>query len=241
MPSSDGRDEAVYYPDLIVDTNVLLQLYSVHDLTAAYARADSESDSAFVHRRERTRDALLFALLCDSEGLATGSLRNEPIRQLTSNAPPEGQDFETVYTQLFIWFIRDHVLTNWVPGFIREIDDTAMRGDACDDEYLALARNNELPLITDEGNTEAGLREVTRNGKRNLRGRAHDAGISVFTPGEFWRVRGLDPVVASKSLLERFDRQRPKYVASRPFDDDGIDAALDTLRSLLVYLLSTED
>lgn len=151
--------------------------------------------------------------------------------------PPDDDSLEVHYTRVFWHFVKDYIFPNWHLGFFNEVDDSNLRGDGCDDAYLRVAKQQGLPLVTDEGNSPKGLRDENNRGKRNLRGKAKDTDVQVFTPGEFWRNRALDPARATHLFFERFDLHRAEYVRSRGIVDDNIDALLDNLRRIFQWIL----
>lgn len=165
--------------DLILDTNVLLEIFSVHDIEDLGTAPDPKK---LAYRRARARDSLLFAWLCHERGLVTASLKMEAYERLVENVPP-GEDgpLRVAYTKVFIWYVRDHVLSGWHPGFLAAVDDSGMSGAARDNAYLEATRADGLSLITNEGNGLMGPRPTDNRGRLNLRGRAEAAGGSPST------------------------------------------------------------
>lgn len=233
-------------PDLVLDSNVLLLIWSIHDLTKEAEKAEKAEKAGagsgalpagLENRRQRAQDALMCAMACERDGLATGSLKSEPLRIIQERVPPGDHSLDAYYVQVFWHFVKDYILPNWHCGLFNAVNDRQLSGDACDDEYLRVAQENGLPLVTDEGNSPDGIRETTNRGKRNLRGKAKDAGVQVFTPGEFWQARGLDPAEAKRVFFDRFDRHRSEYVRSRDIDDDKMEEVLDDLRRIFEWVL----
>lgn len=215
--------------NLILDTNVFVQLYSIHDLSEAGSKGNLQ-DPEFLSRRRRMREALLFACLCHRDGLATGSVLNEPLRILLSRVPPEVDTLETYYTTAFIHFVQERVLSAWQVGWLNDYDDTSLVGTRVDDLLLEAARKEGLPLVTDEGNTKDGIRP------EGLRKKAIAAGVDVYTPGEFLALHKLDAARAAAEFFARFDAERPAYFETHPNADEVLAAFLDDLRRILAFV-----
>src|SRR5262245_16783308 len=137
----------------VLDTNVLLDIYSGHDLLAAYDNLGTEQPNApeLVFRRARARDGLLLASYLHKQRLTTCSLDNEFKNGLRMLAPPtQITDFKCHFTTFFVWFVKDHIFPDWNAAFV-EGNDAGLKGTACDTVLLDVARYNALPLITNEG------------------------------------------------------------------------------------------
>lgn len=95
---SNNPDPAVK-PHLVLDTNVILEIYSVHDIEGLGASSDQKN---LAYRRERARDALLFGYFCHMLGLTTASLKTEAYQRLVENVPPKDDGpWQVAYTTRF--------------------------------------------------------------------------------------------------------------------------------------------
>jgi hypothetical protein len=205
--------------DCVIDTNVALELYSLHDLTTLYderhaAHGDkTENLAEVVHRRTRAADTLALAIALHEKRATSFQLVNEVIRILTARVLPRSGTFEAAYTQLFIHYIKDYCLPDW-----SEISDTqlglAAKGTDCDTILLEVARDNGIALVTNEGNNVDGVDD-----SHGLRGRARAAGVRVFTPGEYVATLGVSFPKASVAFAERFKTRQAEYLAKRPIGD----------------------
>src|SRR5262245_52414048 len=135
---------------------------------------------------------------------ASVSLPAESVRVLTKMAEPSAVlDFGTHFTTWFVWFVKDYVLDGWHDGIVPGID-TGLKGGECDDLLVELCRVSRIPLITNEGYTLAGVSAANAKG---LRAKAVTAGVSVYTPRQFWSGK-IGPGSACRQFLTRFDKQR---------------------------------
>ncbi|HEX7602584.1 MAG TPA: hypothetical protein VF316_13300, partial [Polyangiaceae bacterium] len=164
----------------VVDTNVLLDIFSCHNVTSMYEKVGVEGvDSPpAVYRRARARESLLLAICFHKVGARTYSLHSEPILMLTKNVDPhDDTNFETHYAKIFANFVSPRVPAGWQPL----MSDTPSHeaGNAADGAIVEFAKKKGLPLITNEGFTETGYSE----GK--IAKRAKAGGVSVFFPKDF--------------------------------------------------------
>ena len=109
----DGRPPYSESQDLlaVVDTNVILDVVSLHDLSQTYERlgADGVDTPDAVYRRSRARESLLLAIYFHKAKAVTYSLHSEPVAILTTKVDPTSEDaLETHYTKLFIHFVRKY-------------------------------------------------------------------------------------------------------------------------------------
>ena len=134
---------------------MLLDLLSIHSLTS-----EVESGGPDVEwRRERARNALLFACYCHDRGVSTLSL-GEASAILRRSVDPEQDRLERMYVELFLYFVKDDLLRGW--RFQHVNGSETLRGNAADDEYLRIAVTERLVLITNEDLTPAGVRTTPK-------------------------------------------------------------------------------
>ena len=114
------------HPIAVVDTNVLLDIYSCHDLVGSFDLAHQSlgdgvlGDPSFLYRRERARSSLLLAVYLDRIKATTCSLNAEPIAMMLRSAPPMGGglDLRSDFTTFVVYFVKDHVLSDWQPMMV---------------------------------------------------------------------------------------------------------------------------
>jgi hypothetical protein len=199
----------------VTDTNFLLDLYSCHDMTGTYneahARLGAEGavdDQAVVYRRARARESLLLAMHFHNVGATTFSLHFEVVDLITRRAPPApgGETMESDFTNAFLHFVKDYVLPNWNPT-MPTAPGTEAKNDA-DKALVEHARARGLPLITNEGYSQAGIVE------EGMRRFAREAGVQVFAPREFYQGK-IDEAEEIEAFLRRFREQVPRYIEVR--------------------------
>jgi hypothetical protein len=210
----------------ITDTNVLLDIYSCHDVIGAYNRAYERlgptaiDEPAVIYRRVRARESILLALYFHRIAAHSYSLHAEVLELLTRRSPPAppGQTIESDFTTFFLHFVKDSVLPAWRPG-MPVMPGNEARSQA-DQALVNFARSLDVPLITNEGYTQDGI--VDQN--HGLRPLARDAGVQVFAPREFYAGK-IDEVQEIEDFLRRFREQAPAYIdvrrASLGPDDRG--------------------
>lgn len=194
--------------EAVVDTNVMLDIFSCHDLERA-AEIFPVDGHELEYRKRRAGDSVLLAIHLNEISAQTVGL-NEFITQLKTIVPKAraGTSMSSDFTTFCIWFVKDHLLPRWGDGLSTEQSDAQLRGNAADAELLRIALENNLPLITNEGVTKAGVID------QKLRLKAKERGARVFSPREFWEGR-IDPCKAATAFLSRFVEQRPVYLEQR--------------------------
>ena len=138
----------------VLDTNVILDILSCHDLMQEYEELGEGAvdQEPMVYRRARARESLLLCMHLHGSWSDTLSL-HEALDQLMAKAPP-GQlatSFETAFTTIFIWFVKDYVLPRW--EMLVPTKAGTEKGSAADRAYVELAKAGGLPLVTNEGFT----------------------------------------------------------------------------------------
>jgi hypothetical protein len=107
--------------ELVVDTNVFLNLYSCHDVIGQLAEPLSDvSSEKLAFRRGRMREAALFAFYLDAVGAQTHSLQTEALEMLERKASRDavgGQDFHADFTRTMIWFVIPSACGAWTGNF----------------------------------------------------------------------------------------------------------------------------
>lgn len=187
-------------PDVVVDTNVLLDLYTCKDLFRDYeamcaGRPESEwvalsRAREVVYRRQRARDAILLAVLLNKQRALAYHLQHEFLTLIKRVVPPtDTTSPETHYTSLLYRLLR-RALPNWrqmtddvhpllVERGVEPVEGPGLVGNAADTRLLGVAKEWAVPLITNEGFGPNGAVPG------RLRDRARQAGVAVYTPSEF--------------------------------------------------------
>lgn len=209
----------------IVDTNVILDIFTVNDLVGAYAKRD---DSESLFRRVRIRESLLLAWYLRSIGATTRSLQNEVTRLMVKRAPPESTTIESRYPNVMVNFVRPYVLDRW--NVLLDDSDAGLVGRQCDDKLLELAKEHSAPLITNEGYSIDG---VSSNDPKKLRARGAAKQLRVFTPREFWQGQMGDR--AWRRFLKRFTDAAPKFI-KREAHPEAMEKALGEYHSILRHV-----
>ena len=190
----------------VVDTNVLIDIFSCHDLNQLLMQLGEDGflDRNAIYRRARARESLLLAIHLHSLGAKTYSVY-EPARLMERIVDPEAvQSLETHFTTHVLHFVRDYILQNWEIRFPGEED--GQKGNAADAALLMFAKEHNIDLITNEGFTPAGIVD------EKLRLMAKREGVQVFTPREYWEGK-IDPDMVAIKFLEGFSCAAPKYCA----------------------------
>ena len=196
-------------PIAVVDTNILVDLYSWHDwlehfesrMPAIVAVPDL-SDAKTAWRKARAREALLLALYLHKIRATTFSLSEglTTIKEL-SDASTKGQ-WKDAFTRTFLWYVKEQLLSDWREG----MKLSAAVGNAADDELLAFAKEHSLPLVTSEGYTPVGI-----SGSNRMRKRARQAAVQVVTAADFYAGK-IDEEDEANAFLLRFRKGAAGYV-----------------------------
>lgn len=225
----------------IVDTNVLVDLYSCSDLLKEYESlglpdlARAMRTPKAIWRRARARESLLLVWHFHLVEARTFHLVTEQIDILLRPdvAKPGGGKFTGAFATVFVNFVKERVLSGWNSGTNEDVG-RGLKGTAIDNLLLATAKRAGLPLVTNEGYSESGVADI------KLRGKCVAQGVPVFIPRHFWLGK-LDPTVEGARLLHRFDTFAPPYLAEasdrlRPH----LRKALVDVRAVLHHVLTGE-
>ena len=189
----------------VVDTNVMLDVYSCHDLEGEYDKGGDIAGPNATYRRARARESLLLAIYLHAIRAMTYGLHHELPRKLTEMVDPAAHGtWVNHFTTLFVHFVKDDVLFGWNLGFVPD-NDLGVAGDEADGRLLTFAKDNKLPLITNEGFNVHGIKD------KKLRGKAKAQGVAVFTPREFCE-GNLNENAEMQAFLKRFVERAPAYI-----------------------------
>ncbi len=103
------------------------------------------------------------------------------LRKLECSAPPTelARKFETAFTIVFIWFVKDRVLSGWNQTVPKKPDPEV--GNSADRSLVAAAKERGVPLISNEGYSHTGA----VNDAKLIRRHAREEGVPVLLPREF--------------------------------------------------------
>jgi hypothetical protein len=190
----------------VVDTNVLLEIFSAHDVLEADVEHAWQVDRPKpLRRRARARDALLLAMCLHRIGARTYSLRGELTALIQARVPPGSIDDRIDYVDVFRGLVRPTALWGWKCR-LGPPDDA--RGTDADDALIEFARAHGLPLITNEGIAEDGTRSTD---PRKIPRKALLAGVSVLRPGEFFADK-IDTRRETSAFLAAMERGARDFV-----------------------------
>jgi hypothetical protein len=221
-------------PTVVIDTNVMLDIYSPNHLMDAYEKlgVDEPDDPFLVYRRARAREALLLAIHLHRAEIVSYSLLDENAEKLLEFAPSNKLgDFPTHFVIVMIHYVRDRILKGWESiGPFKDPD--APRGDKADDALVRYAQERGIPLITFEEYTPAG---VVEKNKKGIRAKAKAAGVRVFTPREFYAAQ-FDEGLAISKFLDELSCLRPQILRDCG-TPDAMAQALDYIEGYFEHVL----
>ena len=254
------RSETFHF---VLDTNVFLDILSVHDVAPFLGLAETRlgrlararglihdiapfvevslpsQDVAFAsYRIKRGATAAILAAAFDEQGCRTLQLRGESFEKLTAAAPPMRAPIDGVsgFPQVVGYFVLDYVWCRWrarSPNVAEKESSTA-----CDNLLLEAARELGAPLVTNEG---WGVREVRDDEKRKLRSKALAAGVRVLTTDEALDFLGVERKALAARFMKRLAAGRPRFLADRAMtrtDWRGWEPALESSEHFYEELLA---
>jgi hypothetical protein len=233
----------------VLDTNVVLDLHSVHDFAREYEKRHPTLGVAaidhpeVVFRRCRARESLLLGIYLDSIDGATYSNGIEALRMLVGNVPPDDETIERHYTGLYIWFMKELLLSRWQaravpiePGWeknlsrspvLTEAERTEPTGSRADAWLVATAKRMGLPVITHEGFTATGY------APGGIARRAKVEGVQVLFPKQVYAGQ-FDESAAIDRFLQRFAEAAPAYLKENPSHTGAMNLMWNLVRHLLL-------
>lgn len=230
-------------PVAVLDTNIILDTHSCHDLTSTLDQlyptlGDAVlEDQRVTFRIERARESTLLAIHLHLTGATTFGLHSEMLDVLERRAPPSaiGLTFESTFTMVFIWFVKGHVLSGWNHTVPKKPDLHASK-DA-DRAVVTAAKERNVPLISNEGYSQTGAIDQTKL----IRSFAQQEGVLVQLPREFYAGK-LSEQPAIDIFLRKFARLAPDFIKQRRkrFGDDGTVRMIQTVFGLYRLILKGE-
>jgi hypothetical protein len=186
--------------DLLIDTNVMLDATSFADVFKSaelpfFKPGDAWQSRLFQYRRQRARHATILLWVMAERHLVGGILGREYFDMLAKLSPrPKAGEDATYYVFTVGWanVVKGMLDRRGLQiGALTDVNHRARSGKA-DAELLAQAKNEALPLITNEGHTVDGYSDTKASGEVSLRGLCHQAGVSVFSPEEYLQHLGVN-------------------------------------------------
>lgn len=171
--------------DLVVDTCVLFELSSWHDLTEA-------KPGEMQKRMSRARGSLSLGWFCHRKRLTGVCQVGETHRVLDKKgAGPDTQ--KGVVPWMTANFLLPKCLPNWR---LQDTEQAIVEGNAMDCWLVDFAKVHDVPLLTRE-----------EHEKNALRRHAQRIGVEVLTPEEWIRKQGGDVNALASELWSVIDRQ----------------------------------
>jgi hypothetical protein len=169
-----GAEPSLEDVQAVVDTNVMFDIASCHDLSTS--DEDDVNSVVSVYRRQRARDAVILAMLFDRDKVTTFNLWGETAELFHKIVDPsDNTSIETIFTTTFAHFTKDFVLPDWTMA-VDPASQAELRSNAADQALVDIAKARGVPLITSEGFAPAGLYEA------KIIKKARAAGVTVMTP-----------------------------------------------------------
>lgn len=217
----------------ILDTNVLIDVLSCHDVLDAYFMKTS-FDADMIYRRARVRESLVLLEYLHRLKARTFSLYYEPWKVLVRAVPPERHDMRRTFIFIAIHYLFENLWRDW-QTVVADVDASQEpSGTSADRVLVALAQAHRLPVITNEGYGRAGTRDDTKAMCRLAR----KAGVQLLTPADFWHNR-IDPTEASHLILRKF-RKRAGFFSKKQADPERAANALGQVFDYLRFILLSE-
>jgi hypothetical protein len=220
----------LHRPIAVIDTNVLVDVLSSHDVLNAYGMKMS-LDVDMVYRRARARDSLILFEHLHRRKAWTVNLRDEPWNVL-SRVGPVGHLDGRVYVATR--FLFADLWRDWRRLPPDESPTPEPTGTKADRMLVSIAKAYDLPLITNEGHSKTG---VIDEGKA-IRRFAREDGVDLCTPVEFWHGQ-IDAIEASYRILTKFRNRRGFFIKGQS-DVGGLEGLLDEVFDYLQYILFSE-
>jgi len=205
-------------PIAVLDTNVVLDLFSWHDFHDHFGRRVTWASANNVRlddpqsrmRMARAREALLLAIYLHKTRAITFSISEAErlvirVSQFDAKGKPLSDDergYKEAFVKTFLWFVKERLLVGWQDAM--EVTDA--EGNDADDILLAHAKKKSLPLITNEGFTATGV-----DRKNRMRRKAKKEGVQIVRAADFYHDK-MDVEVEAKAFFRRFRAETPKYL-----------------------------
>jgi hypothetical protein len=228
-----------YSADVLLDTNVALEVYSVGDLLRVADECGTPEDALrspkYKYRQLRGRYSTIVAWWLAKQRRKAGILGNEVVDQLQKLAPlvPPGADGTSyIVTTAIIHVVMPFVVRGRI-GALTNVNHLA-QGTAADNELLHQAIGERIPLISDEGLAESGI-----PADEGLRKKVKKAGMAVFTPEEYLKSEGVDVTRECRKFVAAIPKavREARRVVDKSLAEHEV---MDYLESLYRFMLLDE-
>jgi hypothetical protein len=190
--------------ELILDTNVSCELYTVADVLQEVNRHGpviALSKASFQYRAHRTKHSLILAWWLSRQGIPAAFLGAENIDIVVGRLAPDSDPLSFSLTTSFVHIIRDLVFGSWHLGALAAVDHHKLK-DAADDEILRIAQQDNTPVITWEAYQADGTFSTDAH---KLRNRCRAAGVATYTPEEYLVNAGVDVADEARKFISACD------------------------------------
>ena len=225
-PSTDDLRSSV----AVVDTCVLADVFSCHDLIEAIRVTKCEDDNVR-YRRARVQESMILIEYLHRKRLATFSLRDELWKVFERNVPADPVSEKTEFPKIAFDFLAQNIWRDWTP-VVQDPDwGEEPSNNKADDALIEIARRYAIPLITNEGYG----RDGTLDRRNRMRKRCIASGVDVVSPKAFWDKK-IDPRSAERRIRRSFDKREDRFILGHP----NVSAArymMQIVRNYLGYVL----
>lgn len=188
IPPSPATDD-LSGASIVVDTDVLIDLFSCHSIVEAWNHGAAVDPTVLGKRCTRARDALLVASALHNNKTRTYSLRAQWLNVLEQRVPPSVNDIPAFFARVVHLYILPTLLPDWRTVFPDDGGAPEPVRTAADRELERVAREYRLPLMTLDG---------------DLTKRARKSGVTVITPAEYVASTSVDRVQELDAFFERY-------------------------------------
>jgi len=178
----DAQQPEFDKPIAVIDTNVIVDAISCVHMVKHYDAHPNIGPAApeSTLRRQKARESLLLSMYLNSSEATTYSIF-EATRITVREIDPNADDaFENHALKIWIHYVKDNVLPNWVMIGPSSGDGEPL-GNGADALLVQKAKEFGVPLISHEGVTVDGI-----NSKSGIRKKAYDAQVKIMTAREFY-------------------------------------------------------
>lgn len=211
----------------VVDTNVILDIYSLTDILLANEESDLRRHN---FRLTRARDSLLLAWCFHATRSTTLSLGRETTRLVKQRNSPNVATLTGHHMQMSIYLQKERLLSQW--NDLSFVEGLAT-GASCDDVLLAVAEQLKVPLITNEGFFSTAGK---KRSKRMLPSKAQALGVHTVSPRDYWSTRQTESQ-AIAAIRTQFDESAVRFLIHHD-NSDAASRAVILRRAFLEYVLT---
>lgn len=194
----------------VIDTNVLVDFLSCHDVISAAKEGDRVKQD---YRLRRAGWALRVGILLHEQRAETLCHIHEVIEVLRRRAPPGEPMFETGYGIAAVNFVAADLLPRWSKGALPSDRPITFKGNEADAMLVDLAKQCGCPVISNEGWGHDGF-----DPDKGLLVKARKADVHVLTSSDFCAGKVTASMI--ERFMTRFKRLGPSAQPNQPLLDD---------------------